>query len=117
MNPLLIPIIGNIAEKVVDRLIASPAPVQPVDAPIVRQEVAEAVAPVIEHLTNNEPWYRSRVTWGAIFAILGGVASIGTMLANGVPLSLETYGPPLGSIGGGIGTLYGRWKARKPIGA
>lgn len=117
MNPLFSPIIGNIADKVLDRLIASPqTTVTPAEAPAVRQEVAEVVAPVIEHLTNNEPWYRSRVTWGAIFAILGGIATIGTMLANGVPLSLEVYGPPLGSIGGGIGTLYGRWKARKPIG-
>jgi hypothetical protein len=116
MNPLLIPVIGSIANKVVDRLIASPAPVRPADAPVVRQEVANAVAPVIEHLTNNEPWYQSRVTWGAIFAILGGIATIGTAAANGES-SMEVYSTASMSILGGIGTLYGRWAARKPIGA
>lgn len=118
MNPLLIPIIGNLAEKVLDRLIASPrTTVTPAEAPAVRQEVANAVAPVIEHLTNNEPWYRSRVTWGAIFAITGGLTTIGTLVANGAPLSLETYGPPAGAAWGGVTALYGRWKAKKPLGA
>jgi len=115
MNPL---IVLDIASRIADRLVQSPSmPVEATEKPVVKATVAKELQPVIEHLTNNEPWYRSRVTWGAIFAILGGVASIGTMLANGVPLSLETYGPPLSSIGGGLGTLYGRWKARKPLGA
>ena len=119
MNPL---ILLDVAGRVAESLTRSPyVPVQKADAPVVKEEVAEVlqkeVAPVIEHLTNNEPWYRSRVTWGAIFAILGGVATIGTMAANGVPLSWETYGTPALSIWGGVQALYGRWKARKPIGA
>lgn len=115
MNPL---IVLDIAARIADRLAQTPAvPVDSRDKPVVQQQVAKELKPVLEHLTNSEPWFRSRVTWGAIFAILGGIASIGTMLANGVPLSFETYGPPLGSIGGGIGTLWGRWAARKPIGA
>jgi len=116
MNPLLIPVIGGIANKVVDRLIASPAPVQPADAPVVRQEVANAVAPVIEHLTNNEPFYKSRVSWGALFAIMGGVATIGTAIANG-ETTPEVYTTAGMSIVGGVTTLYGRWKAKKPLGA
>ncbi len=86
------------------------------DKPAVRQEVAKEVKPVIEHLTNNEPWYRSRVTWGAIFAILGGIATIGTAAANG-ETSMEVYTTAGMSILGGIGSLWGRWKARKPLGA
>jgi len=118
MNPLFIPIIGNIADKVLDRLIASPATsVTQAEAPAIREEVAKAVAPTIEHLTNNEPWYRSNVTWGAIFAILGGIATIGTHLVLGTPLSLEAYGPPATAIWGGTQTLFGRWFARKPLGA
>lgn len=117
MSPLLIPIVGTVAEKILDRLVASPGTtVTPAEAPVVRQEVAEVVAPVIEHLTNNEPWYQSRVTWGAIFAILGGVATIGTAMANG-ETNLEMYSTAGMSVLGGIGTLYGRWKARKPLGA
>jgi len=114
MTPL---IVLDIAARIADRLVKSPSvPIEAPEKPVVKVEVAKELQPALEHLTNNEPWYQSRVTWGAIFAILGGVATIGTMAANGVPLSWETYGPPLGSIGGGLGTLYGRWKARKPIG-
>jgi hypothetical protein len=117
MNPLLIPIVGSLANKVLDRLIASPqTTVTSAEAPAVRQEVANAVAPVIEHLTNNEPWYQSRVTWGAVFAILGGIATIGTAAANG-ETSAEVYTTAGMSILGGLGTLYGRWAARKPLGS
>lgn len=117
MNPLLIPIVGTVAEKVLDRLISSPqTTVTHAEAPAVKQEVAKAVAPVIEHLTNNEPWYQSRVSWGALFAILGGVATIGTALANGES-NMDVYTTAGMSILGGATTLYGRWAARKPIGA
>jgi len=117
VNPLFIPIIGNIADKVLDHLVASPQTmVTPAEAPVVRKEVAEAVAPVIEHLTNNEPWYRSRVSWGAVFAILGGISTIGTALANG-ETNLELYSTAGMSVLGGVATLYGRWAARKPLGA
>jgi hypothetical protein len=117
MNPLLIPIVGSLANKVLDRLIASPqTTVTSAEAPAVRQEVANAVAPVIEHLTNNEPWYQSRVTWGAVFAILGGIATIGTAAANG-ETNAEVYTTAGMSILGGLGTLYGRWAARKPLGS
>lgn len=114
MSPL---IILEIAGRVADRLIKSPS--VPVEAPaksVVKVEVAKELQPVLEHLTNNEPWYQSRVTWGAIFAILGGIATIGTAAANG-ETSLEVYSPAGMSILGGFGTLYGRWAARKPIGA
>ncbi|MFC4172621.1 hypothetical protein ACFOYU_11210 [Microvirga sp. GCM10011540] len=118
MNPLFIPIISSIADKVLDRLIASPqTTVTAAEAPAVRQEVAKAVAPVIKHLTNNEPWYRSNVTWGSIFAIMGGIATIGTHIVMGTPLSWEQYGTPALAIWGGVQALYGRWKARKPLGA
>jgi hypothetical protein len=113
MTPL---IVLDIASKIADRLIKSPSvPVEQAEKPVVKVEVAKELAPVIEHLTNNEPWYQSRVTWGAVFAILGGVATIGTAAANG-ETSMEVYSPAGMSILGGLGTLYGRWKARKPLG-
>jgi hypothetical protein len=113
-------IIGQITNAIVDNLIKAPAvPVSRENSVIVRPEVREAVAeevgPVIEHLTNNEPWFRSRVTWGAIFAILGGVATIGTAVANG-ETNLELYSTAGMSILGGVSTIWGRWAARKPIG-
>lgn len=115
MNPLFIPIIGNIADKVLDRLIASPqTTVTPAEAPAVRQEVAEAVAPVIEHLTNSEPWYRSRVTIGALTSIAAGVCQL-----LGWAVDMETLAVFVSTalaIAGGLLAWYGRWKARKPIG-
>lgn len=116
MTPLLIPIVGTVAEKVLDRLLASPSvPVTPAQAPVVRQEVANAVAPVIEHLTNNEPWYRSRVTIGALTSIVSGILAL-----CGFALDMETIAVLVSTvlaIVGGILGLYGRWKARKPLGA
>lgn len=79
--------------------------------------VTSAVTGPILHATNNEPWYQSRVTWGAI-------VSIGTGLLGAVGVATDWIDPDqaialglgLGSVVGGIITLYGRWKARKPIG-
>lgn len=116
MNPLLIPIIGGIADKVLDRLIASPqTTVTQAEAPVVRQEVADAVAPVVEHLTNNEPWYRSRVTIGALTSIVSGI-----FMLFGVALDVETIAVLVSTalaVIGGFVSLYGRWKATKPLGA
>jgi hypothetical protein len=115
MSPFLV---LDIASRIADRLIKSPS--VPVEAPaksVVKVEVAKELRPVLEHLTNNEPWYRSNVTWGALFAIMGGLSTIGTHLVLGTPFTLEAYGPPAGAIWGGAQALYGRWAARKPIGA
>lgn len=77
--------------------------------------VKEAAA-VIVNQTNNEPWYQSRVTWGAIAAILSGLGTAAGLLAAG-DWSPELWLAALGSVGGGIGSLYGRWAAKKPLGA
>lgn len=115
MTPL---IVLDIASRIADRLIKSPSvPVEQAEKPVVKVEVAKELTPIIEHLTNNEPFYRSRVWWGSVGSILGGTATIITMAANGVPLSLEAYGPPAGAIWGGATALWGRYGARKPIGA
>lgn len=84
--------------------------------------ITEAVAPIIVHATNNEPWYLSRVTWGALLSAVGATSAL-----VGYPIAEEmqsrilevialwtTFG---GLIAGPALTLYGRWKAKKPIGA
>ena len=83
-------------------------------APPPAQAVKEA-AEVIVNQTNNEPWWQSRVTWGALAAILGG---LGTMagLVSSRDFSPGLWFTSLSSVGGGFGTLYGRWVARKPLG-
>lgn len=80
--------------------------------------IAQAVAPIIAHATNSEPWYQSRVTWGVI------VAAVATMVK---PLTGELFDAAqtqdivnaLTSAGQLFGfglTLYGRYIAKKPIG-
>ncbi len=77
------------------------------------QEVADAVA----HATNGEPWYRSRVTWGALVA--GGASLAGAFGLTLGQEDREVLAGGLAAAGGLVGaalTLYGRWKARRPLG-
>lgn len=102
----------KIIDALIDKIVKDPAnPVTQADAPAIRKELA----PVIEHLTNGEPWYKSRVTWGALGAIAGGLGTIITALANG-DYNPEMLGTAALSVCGGVGTIYGRWAARKPLG-
>lgn len=39
-------------------------------APAIVEAVTKQIAPEIINATNNEPWFRSRVTWGAIASIV-----------------------------------------------
>jgi hypothetical protein len=53
--------------------------------------------------------------WGAFFAIMGGIATIGTAIAKG-ETNLELYSTAGISVLGGFATLYGRWAAKKALG-
>jgi hypothetical protein len=79
--------------------------------------VTDNVTAAVQHATNTEPWYQSRVTWGAIIAVGGGLAGIAgysvdvddqAQIVNGI-VGLTT------AVGGLI-AWYGRWRAKKPIG-
>lgn len=80
--------------------------------------VIEQVAPSVLHANNQEPWYQSRVTWGAIIAVGASIAGIA-----GYSVGLEDQAAIVNgavAITSGIGGLivwYGRWRARKPIGS
>lgn len=114
-------IVTGITTAILNKLIQTPGvPVSRENSVVVKSEIEQAVkrevAPVIEHLTNNEPWYQSRVTWGAVFAVMGGIATIGTAIANG-ETSMDVYWTAGMSVMGGFATLWGRWAARKPLGS
>lgn len=84
----------------------------------ISEAAADAVTPLIDHATNSEPWYQSRVTWGAIAAIavpLLGVVGVGSDIITAEELTV--WGMAAGSAAGGVLTLYGRWRAKKPMGA
>jgi len=84
----------------------------------VANAITAEVLPGVLHATNNERWFQSRVTWGAIVTIGTGV--LGAVGVATDWLDADTaiaVGMGLGSAIGGVITLYGRWKARQPIGA
>jgi muramidase (phage lysozyme) len=113
-------LINSIAGAITSALVKNPdVPVgqdNAVDAQVVIADtVINEVGPVIDHLTNNEPWYQSRVTLGALASIIAGVAAIAGYAwdAGAVLQFLIAIGP----VVGGFLALYGRWAAKKPIGA
>ena len=77
--------------------------------------VKEAAAVVINQ-TNNEPWIQSRVTLGALGGTFGAVAVILNMFATGDVDVVQLSGALATLIGAGV-TLWGRWAAKKPLGA
>ena len=79
----------------------------------------------VDNVTNNDPPSKSIVTQGAVIAGLGGVGTIvATILAVGDLMGYD-WSPKTASItlvctglitiGGTIYTLYGRWRAKKPL--
>ncbi|GAB4071793.1 hypothetical protein KHC28_00495 [Ancylobacter sonchi] len=87
------------------------------DATVIAKEVAKAATDTIINQTNNEPWYLSRVTLGALLALVGGAYSLGLDFADGTPPSVDSLTSQLTAIVGAGTVLYGRWVAKKPIGA
>jgi drug/metabolite transporter (DMT)-like permease len=94
------------------------------DVPIATDVVVQQIAPTIEHLANAEPWYRSRVTWGAIVAAGAGLAGIAgvaldaedqQVITDGIMAAIQ-IGVAVASLAGGAIAWYGRWKAKRPIG-
>lgn len=90
------------------------------DAPAVTNKVLTELGPVLANATNSEPWYQSRVTWGVIIAAL---ATIAKPFIGELPIDVAQTADianALATAGQGVGfalTLYGRWKAKKPIGS
>ncbi|WP_037437178.1 hypothetical protein [Sinorhizobium fredii] len=99
-------------------VVGNPAvPAQPGAVSPIVDAVTSKILPEIINATNNEPWYASRVTLGAILA-----ASAGVLGLFGYAFPAEVQGKvldliiALGPVIGGALALYGRWAARKPIG-
>lgn len=88
------------------------------DGPIVAPPHETIPLPEDIHNANQEPWWQSRVTWGAIIAgIVPVLASVGVATDW---LDQDTLAMGLAAGGSAVGaviTLYGRWKAKKPLGA
>ncbi|GAB4073249.1 hypothetical protein KHC28_24025 [Ancylobacter sonchi] len=87
------------------------------DAAVIAKEVAKETAAVVINQTNNEPWYQSRVTLGALLVLVGGLYSLGLNFADGSPPSVDSLTSQLTAIVGASTVLHGRWVAKKPVGA
>jgi hypothetical protein len=125
-------IVPNIVTQILAGLVQSPhVPINQSNAhdaaPVVRKVVREAVEdemiPRLEHVTNQEPWYQSRVTWGSIISIAAGVLGIFGLAqwdeadqADKVEQIMALV-PVVAPILGGVISLIGRWFSTKPIGA
>ncbi len=74
--------------------------------------------PLVQHAANGEPWYRSRVTLGAILCalapLLGGFGVVLTPEYREASVALIVA---LGGVVGPALTLYGRWAAKTPLGS
>ena len=88
--------------------------------PALAGSLADALAadPALAHAVNAEPWYRSRVTWGAIVAALAPLAGLvaGHELSPDERSMLIDLATAAGTLAGAGLALYGRWAARVPIG-
>ena len=90
-----------------------------VDKVIDKQTTAlqKEVNAVVDHNTNNEPWYQSRVTIGAIVSIAMPILGLVGVTADIIsPDELTGLILAAGVIVGGLTTLWGRYISRKPIG-
>lgn len=89
------------------------------DVPAIANKVLMAVEPVIAHATNNEPWYQSRVTIGSYIAMAAPVVGplIGHSFSPEEQALITTVVAGILTIGGAGLALYGRWFAKKPLGA
>lgn len=77
----------------------------------------QSIAAQVVNATNNEPWYQSRVTWGALVAGAAGVAGLfGVTIGDGERTVLVEGITAALSVVGAVTAIYGRWVARKPIG-
>lgn len=107
-------VISPVVSQAVDRAVVNEGVIV---TPEAKAQVVKEVAAVVINKTNAEPWYQSRVTWGAIIAVVGGLAGIG-----GYSIGADDQAQIVnGIVGvttaiGGLLAWYGRWKAQKPIG-
>lgn len=81
-------------------------------------ETAIAGDPALAHAVNGEPWYRSRVTWGALVAGLAPLIGlvVGHELGPDERRMLVDLATAAGTMAGAALALYGRWAAKVPLG-
>lgn len=93
--------------------LTSVAPVT--DAKAVAVAAADGLRPVVQMLTNNEPWYQSWVTNGSLAVVVSSALDIWQKIFDGAT-SPAQLSPSITAMIGAFIVLYGRYAARRPIG-
>lgn len=111
---LIVQTVANSAVKALDVYAPQLSPEQKM---VVADVIVHNAAATISNQVNDEPWYKSRVTWGAIVTVTTGLlGALGVATDWMDTQELTQFGLTIGTVVGGAITLYGRWKAKKPIG-
>lgn len=116
---------SEISDKTLQGLAADPnVNLSQAGASAIREAVVNETAEVIMNQTNQEPWYLSRVTWGAILAAVAGLAGIfGYSFSaedqqywmDNIDQMVQLASSVVALVGGTL-AWYGRWRAKKAIG-
>ncbi len=118
-------IVDRILDKVLDRTLDKVAEspnisLDRADVPVVREAIRDTVAQEVksrvDHVTDNEPFYKSRSMWGQFFSAMGAAQVIYNLWFDGLPNSFEDYQPALLIFAGIASTLWARYGAKKPLG-
>jgi hypothetical protein len=129
MSPSLLPfmIVEALGSAIRDAAVDPAVPLEPRDAAAIEEDLAARLgadprlreaADHLAHATNDEPWYQSRVTWGAVVEGAASVASaFGLVLGPDDRDLLVGLLMAAGGLFGAALTLYGRWIAHRPLGA
>jgi hypothetical protein len=118
LNPVEI-LLGALSGAVT-RMVGRPdVPLTAALAPTITRALEQELAadPALRHVANAEPWYASRVTWGAILAALSPILGLvfGHTLTSEDQASFAEIAVALGTLTGAGLALYGRWRARAPL--
>lgn len=114
--------IGAAAQQEIARAIDDPAiPVRSDAAPVASSRIAsqieEVVRPIVAHATNQEPFYRSRVFWGATLSLATPILALaGVSIDPEQQEAIVTTVLLVPPVIGGLTALYGRFAAVRPIG-
>lgn len=82
-------------------------------------QISAQITPVLVHATNSERWFESRVTIGNYVAL--GSTIIGPLVGHQFDAdeqaTITALVTGVGVVAGAAFSLYGRWKAKKPLGS
>lgn len=110
-------IVNQVADSAVKALDVYAPQLSPEQKMVVADIIVHNAASTISNQVNDEPWYKSRVTWGAIITVATGIMGALGIATDWIDTQeLTQLGLTVGTVVGGVITLYGRWKAKKPIG-